>query len=318
MHYLQSILISVLTFQTLYADADFSQWLSELRKDASSQGIQEKTFDGALPLLQLNERVNQLEKKQPEFTQTLSGYLEQRITSQRIATARTLLADNKSLLDSISATYGVNPRIIVALWGMESNFGRYMGSFSVLSSLTTLAYSSRRGDYFRRELLAALETVQAGHAQPEEMLGSWAGAMGQCQFMPWNYKQYAVDFDGDGRRDIWHNTADALASIANFLRALGWNERVTWGRPVLLPPHFDTSLTNGKTAKTLAQWNAMGVRRLNNQELPTNPIQARLLIPNRSGGRAYLIYDNFDAIMKWNRSHFFAIATGTLSDQLRE
>lgn len=292
-------------------------WLAALRSEAIAQGIRPAALDAAQPYLRLDPRVSQLESKQPEFTQSLSDYLDKRISAQRVQTARRLLAENASLLDSISATYGVPPRVVVALWGMESDFGRYMGNFSVLSSLTTLAFSSRRGDYFRRELMAALKAVDDGHARPEDMLGSWAGAMGQCQFMPWNYQRYAVDFDGDGKRDIWHTKADALASIARFLQALGWDDSLIWGRQVQLPAGADVDLADGKTPRSLAAWNALGVRRLNGDELPVRSIDARLLAPKRGDGRTYLIYANFDVFMKWNRSHYFALAAGLLSDQLR-
>ncbi len=299
------------------AQQDFVDWLAALRTEAIAQGIRPASFETALPYLKIDERVHQLESKQPEFNQTLSDYLDKRISDQRVQTARRLLSENESLLDSIYAIYGVPPRAIVALWGMESDFGRYMGQFQVLTSLTTLAYSSRRGDYFRRELMAALKAVDDGHATPEHMLGSWAGAMGQCQFMPWNYQRYAVDFDADGKRDIWHTKADALASIAHFLQALGWDDSLTWGRPVQLPANFDRNLADGKTPRALAEWNALGVRRMNGDELPLRPIDARLLAPKRASGRTYLVYGNFDVFMKWNRSHYFAIAVGSLSDQLR-
>lgn len=300
-----------------YAQQDFSSWLDSLQSEAAAKGIRAVTLDAAQPYLTIDKRVHQLQSKQPEFTQTLSTYMSKRVSEQRVLTARRMLKENEALLDTIAATYGVTPRAIVALWGMESDFGRYMGSFSVLTSLTTLAYSSRRADYFRRELMAALKAVDQGHARPEDMLGSWAGAMGQCQFMPWNYGRYAVDFNADGKRDIWHTKADALASIAHFLQALGWDDSLTWGRQVQLLTGFDPALADGKTNRSLAEWHTLGVRRLNGDPLPQRAINARLLTPKRSGGKTFLVYANFDVFMKWNRSHYFAIAAGTLSDQLR-
>jgi len=299
------------------ADTHFSTWLRELKEEALSKGIQATTLEAASPYLVIKDRVSTLEKKQPEFTQTLTGYLKNRASPHRANLARKHLAENRSLLDSISAEYGIPPRYIVALWAMESDFGRNMGGFSVLSALTTLAFQSRRADYFRRELHEALRIADAGHIIPNSMLGSWAGAMGQCQFMPWNFNRYAVDYDGDGRRDIWHTRADVLASIANFLRALGWDTDKTWGRPVHIPVGFDLSLAKGKTAMDLDAWQALGIRRLNGDDLPKRAISARLLRPARASGRTYLIYSNFDVFLKWNRSHYFAIAVGTLGDQLR-
>jgi len=299
------------------ANPDFAAFLEALRADALAQGIRPSTLTAAKPYFKTIPTVISLQKKQPEFKQSLTGYLKSRASRSRIDQARKHGSSNRTLLDSISRTYGVQARFIVALWAMESDFGRNMGRFSVLGSLTTLAYSSRRGAYFRRELLEALRVVDQGHVSPDNMLGSWAGAMGQCQFMPWNFNRYAVDFDADGRRDIWHTRADALASIANFLRALGWNDDQTWGRPVQIPKDFDLDLTDGKTKKTLAQWQALGVRRLNGDALPQRALQAGLLRPARSSGRIYLIYPNFEVLLKWNRSHFFAITVGTLGDRLR-
>ena len=299
------------------AETDFPIWLSELKEEALTKGIKPATIEAASKHLKINTKVTTLEKKQPEYTQTLTGYLKNRASAQRAVLARRHLAENRSLLDSISAEYGVPPRFIVALWAMESDFGRNMGGFSVLSALTTLAFQSRRGDYFRRELFEALRVADAGHVMPDSMLGSWAGAMGQCQFMPWNFNHYAVDYDGDGRRDIWHSRADVLASIAHFLQSLGWDTDKTWGRPVHIPADFDIALTKGKTSMGLAEWQALGIRRLNGEDLPKRAISARLLRPARASGRTYLIYSNFDVFLKWNRSHYFAIAVGNLGDQLR-
>ena len=317
MHNLIIALILALAVRPTQADDKFEPWLEELSKEALSKNISQETIAASTPFLELDDRVIKLRNKQPEFTQTLTNYLEKRLTPSRIETGRKLLEKNGALLQEIYEQYGVNPRTIVALWGLESNYGQYMGSYSILSSLTTLAFSSNRGTYFRNELIAALQTIENGHASPEQMLGSWAGAMGQCQFMPWNYKQYAVDYDGDGKRDIWTTEADALASIANFLRALGWNDDLTWGRPVLLPRNFDISLADGKTGRPLQEWNALGIRRLNRTNLPQKALDARLLRPARAGGSAFLMYENFDVLMKWNRSHYFVISVGTLSDKLR-
>ena len=310
-------LVLALAVRPTQADDKFESWLKELSKEALSKNISQETLAASTPFLRLDDRVINLRNKQPEFTQNLANYLEKRLTSSRIETGRKLLEKNGALLQAIYEQFGVNPRTIVALWGLESNYGQYMGSYSILSSLTTLAFSSNRGTYFRNELIAALQTIENGHVSPEQMLGSWAGAMGQCQFMPWNYKQYAVDYDGDGKRDIWTTEADALASIANFLRALGWNDNLTWGRPVLLPLNFDISLADGNTSRPLQEWNALGIRRLNGTNLPQKALDARLLRPARAGGSAFLIYENFDVLMKWNRSHYFVISVGILSDKLR-
>ena len=311
------LLSLTIAIPTAHAESDFPTWLQALKDEALAKGIKPATLEAATPHFTLTNKVSALEKKQPEFTQTLAGYLGNRISDRRIQQAREQLRYNRSLLDSISTHYGVPARFIVALWAMESDFGRNMGGFSVLSSLTTLGFQSRRADYFRRELLEALRICDAGHVTPDSMLGSWAGAMGQCQFMPWNFNRYAVDYDGDGRRDIWHTRADVFASIAHFLQSLGWDSEKTWGRPVHIPADFNPELANGKTSKSLAEWQELGVRRLNNGDLPKREISARLLRPARSSGRAYLIYSNFDVFLKWNRSNYFAIAAGTLGDEIR-
>ncbi len=317
MHIYLLLFSLVFTINPAHAESDFSTWLLKLKEEALTKGIQPATLAAASPYLTITNKVSALENKQPEFTQTLTGYLNSRISVRRIELAREHLNDNRSLLDSISAQYGVPPRFIVALWAMESDFGRNMGGFSVLSALTTLAFQSRRADYFRRELLEALRISDEGHVAPDSMLGSWAGAMGQCQFMPWNFNRYAVDYNGDGRRDIWHTRSDVFASIAHFLQSLGWDAEKTWGRPVQVPPDFDLELAKGKVNKPLAEWQQLGIRRLNGDDLPKLDISAKLLRPARASGHTYLIYSNFDVFLKWNRSHYFAIAAGTLGDQLR-
>jgi membrane-bound lytic murein transglycosylase B len=218
-------------------------------------------------------------------------------------------------LKRVERQYGVQRRFIVALWGIETNYGEHTGSFPVIHSLVTLAYDGRRSTYFRKELLNALHILDNGHLSLEEMKGSWAGAMGQCQFMPSSFNRYGIDADGDSRIDIWKSIPDVFASTANYLDQAGWKDDQTWGRPVRLPEIFDYSLAGLETRLSLSRWQVLGVRRINGRSLPKRKdLTASLIIPDGSDGPAYLVYDNFRNLLAWNRSEAFAVAVGTLAD----
>jgi len=242
----------------------------------------------------------------------LGGFLEKVVTQQKINDGRAALAENQALLSRVHQRFNVQPRFIVALWAVESDFGRTMGNYSVVSALATLAFEGRRAAYFRPELIAALRIIDQGHVRTEAMLGSWAGAMGQCQFMPSTFLSYAVDFDGDGRRDIWNNRADVLGSIANYIGQLGWRGDQGWGRSVVVPPNFDTKMTGLEVRRPTADWSRMGVRTADAS--PLSGVDASLVMPDGGGGPALLVYDNFRTIMKWNKSTYFAAAVGMLAD----
>jgi len=206
------------------SDAEFQAWLGGVKKEAREQGISQKTIDDAFAAVSHDPRVIQLDRKQPETKLTLEEYLAKTVTEPRISQGRELLAENRSLLDEISAKYGVPPQYIIALWAIETSYGNNTGGFSIIESLATLAYDGRRSEYFRGELMKALKIIDQGHIAAYDMEGSWAGAMGQCQFMPSSFLAYAVDYDGDGKRDIWNTQADVFASIANYLHSSGWND----------------------------------------------------------------------------------------------
>ena len=228
------------------------------------------------------------------------------------------IVEHADILDEVSKTYGVQKRYIVALWGIETNFGSHTGGFEVISALATLAYDGRRSAYFRKELLSALQILNEGHISVENMKGSWAGAMGQSQFMPSSFISYAEDYNKDGRRDIWTTREDVFASIANYLSSVGWRDDITWGREVIVPASVDgAALSKAKTQKSMAQWKALGLTSLGGEPLPERNLSSRLVVPADGGGRAFLAYSNYDNILKWNRSNYFAIAVGTLSDALR-
>jgi len=298
---------------------DFAVWLELLREDARSAGISEKTLGAALADLKAPEpRVIELDQKQPEKTESLADYVAARVSEKRIAEGRLMLYDYPTWLGRIERKYKVQRRFIVALWGIESNYGRHTGKHPVVPALVTLAYDTRRGEYFRKELLAALKILDDGHVSLSRMKGSWAGAMGPFQFMPSSYQHYAVDADGDGRIDIWGSVPDALASAANYLAKAGWKNDQTWGRPVKLTQKLDSSQAGLDTRSPLSRWQALGVRRSNGRALPRRNLKASLIIPDGAAGPAYLVYSNFRALRRWNRSNSFAVAVGTLADSYAE
>ena len=298
------------------AAESFSAWLAELRAEALATGVRVETLDAALTGIAPIPRIIELDRAQPEFTLTFGEYLDRVVPQARIDRARARLEENRSLMGATATKYRVQPRFVVALWGIESDFGRFTGGFPVVDALATLAFDGRRSAYFRTELLHALAILDAGHIAPERMTGSWAGAMGQGQFMPSTFVNFAVDADGDGRRDIWDTPADVFASMANYLSNLEWRDDQTWGREVRLPPGFDVALAGGKTIQRLGAWQALGVRRADGTDLPTRQLRAGLVVPDGEGGPAFLVYDNFRALLHWNRSTYFALAVGHLADRI--
>ena len=314
MKHILAIFLTALFLLPAIANAEsqpFSQWLASFERDALSQGISQNTLDDAFEGIEPNDRVLELDHKQPESRLTLDEYIENVLTPKRIKDGRKFFAENRSLLKTIGTRYGVQPRFIVALWGIETNYGRNTGGFSTIESLATLAYDGRRSEFFRGELINALQILQNEHMQADDMEGSWAGALGQCQFMPSTFLKYAVDYNHSGKHDIWDNKADVFASIANYLKSLGWNEQEGWGRPVALPDNFDRSLTDIKIEKTLAEWKRLGIA------LPAKQTKASLILVGEADDAVpYIIYGNYKALLQWNRSRFFATAVGTLADKI--
>jgi membrane-bound lytic murein transglycosylase B len=294
------------------AEADFAAFLSSVRRDAIAQGVRASTVDLALGQTEYLPHVIELDRAQPEHTMTFAGFLEKVVTPQKTADGRAALSENWPLLMRVYQRFNVQPRFIVALWAVESNFGKVMGNYKVVSSLATLAFDGRRSEVFRPELIAALRIIDQGNIHTDAMLGSWAGAMGQCQFMPTTFLNFAVDFDGDGKRDIWGDRADVLGSIANYLNQLGWHGNESWGHSVVVPANFDARFTGLDVRRATAEWSRLGVKSADSSPLPA--LQASLVLPDGAGGPALLVYDNFRAIMKWNKSTFFAGAVGLLAD----
>lgn len=298
------------------AATGFQAWLADLRAEAAGAGISGQTLDAALADAAPIPRVVELDRRQPEFTLTFEEYLARVVPARRVETGRRKLAEHRELLAAVAARYGVQPRYIIALWGVETDFGRITGGFPVVDALATLAYDGRRAEFFRRELLNALRILDDGHIAVEDMTGSWAGAMGQVQFMPSSFLRYARDHDGDGRQDIWGSIPDAFASAANYLAGAGWRDDQTWGREVRLPEGFDPALLGKDTVKGLNDWQRLGVRRADGRDLPGRNLPASIIRPDDDTGPAYAVYDNFRSLLRWNRSDYFATAVGILSDRI--
>ncbi len=298
------------------ATSGFDIWLDGLRREALAAGISPQTLDAALTGLEPVERVIELDRRQPEFTQTFWTYLANVVTEERVEQGRAQLARHGKLLRRVYAQYGVPPRYLIAFWGLESAFGRYTGKLPVVASLATLAHDRRRSAFFRAQLLDTLRIIDAGYIPLEKMKGSWAGAMGQLQFMPTTFLTYAVDADGDGRRDIWASYPDIFASAANYLSQIGWRSRETWGREVRLPENFDFDLAHMDVRKTVSDWRALGVRRADGSRLPRSKIEGSIILPAGHRGPAFLVYENYRKILIWNRSTLYALAVGYLADRL--
>ncbi|MEB0041094.1 MULTISPECIES: lytic murein transglycosylase [unclassified Pseudomonas] len=295
----------------------FSAWEAGFRVDAIKAGIKPDLFDQAFAGVLPDMSVVKADRSQPEFTRPVWEYLDGAVSAARARKGQALLAQYADVLQAIEQRYGVDRQSLVAIWGMESNFGQFQGSQYVIRSLATLAYEGRRRAFAQDQLLAALQILQHGDIQPTQMLGSWGGAMGQTQFIPTTYNAYAVDFDGDGRRDIWNTPADALASTARYLQSSGWQFGQPWGFEVQLVQGFDYALADASTRKTVAEWQHMGLKLPNGGALPANLAQqqAALLLPAGYKGPAFLVLDNFRATLKYNNSSSYALAIGLLSQR---
>ena len=300
----------------MLTQADFSACLNTFTIKANAAGISQKTIQNSLAKAKLNTQVLELDRKQPEFTTSFADYFNRRVTEQRVTQGRELLVKHRALLTSVEQEYGVPAPYLLAFWGLETNYGNYFGNIPVIDSLATLACDARRSNFFTIELINALRILDEGAIAPEKMIGSWAGAMGHVQFMPSAFLQNAVDFDGDHKRDLWNSTPDAMASAAKFLRNLGWQSDDSWGREVKLPKDFPFLEAGLKNSKTIAEWTKLGVMRADNSPLPQGNMKASLIVPSGHQGPAFLVYDNFEVIMRWNRSEFYAIAVGQLADQI--
>ena len=299
-----------------FAKANFNEIVQQISIEAEQKGITSKVINEFKNKTKFIKRVIELDKSQPEFKLTLDQYLNRVVTATRIKKANKKYKENKNLLTKISKHYGVQARFIVALWGIETDFGRLTGGFSVISALTTLVYDGRRYNYFKKELINALQIVNEGHITINKMTGSWAGAMGQCQFMPSSFINYATDWNKDGSKNIWTSKPDVFASAANYLKRVGWSNKITWGRKVFIGNH--KVKIDEKKYNLLSYWSSKGILKANKKKLPNVELKARLIIPDGYKNYGYLAYKNFDSLLNWNRSNYFAIAVGTLADAIKE
>ena len=299
----------------LSQNQSFESWVEELRKEAVLLGFSKQTLQVLNELEAPLERVLELDNSQPEFVQTFSRYLSLRVTPNQIRRGINLMLEHRLLLDEVRQLYGVQPHYLVAFWAIESNYGRSTGGFSVLQALATLAFDPRRAEFFREQLLIALQIIDDGHIQAEDMSGSWAGAMGQLQFMPNIFSRYGVDGDGDGKVDIWNSLPDIFHSAANFLSKSGWRGDERWGREIILPLDFDYNLSGTRVSKSLEEWRAIGVRQVNGNPIPVASMRGSVVLPSGANGPAFLVYNNFRITMTYNPSTFYALTVGHLADR---
>lgn len=298
------------------AKENFAAWVSEFWPQASKYGISEKTFRRAFRGVRPDPEVLRAAEHQPEFVKPIWEYLSNAVSDFRIKKGRQKLARYSRQFAAIEKKYGVDRHYLAAIWGIESSYGSFKGTKYVIRSLATLAYTGTRKEFGRTQLLAALRILESGDIDPAHMKGSWAGAMGHTQFIPTTYHDYAVDFTGDGTRDIWRSISDALASTANFLKQKGWREGETWGYEVILPKDFDYGLADHNTVKTLREWARLGVRRVGKRAFPRPEDEAQLIVPAGAKGPAFLVINNFHVIKRYNNSTAYALAVGHLADRL--
>ena len=302
--------------------AAFAQWLQGFKADALKAGISPDTLDDAFSKTEAPlEDVIELDRKQPEGQITFARYLQNAVSQTRIDNGIEAMGEFNELLNSVAQRYGVQKEFILALWGIETSYGENTGNFNVIDSLATLAFDGRRSDYFRGELISALKIMESEHMPAETMEGSWAGALGQCQFMPTTYLNYAVDFDADSKRNIWDDEADVFASIANYLHSLGWDPSIGWGVEVTLPAGYNKNLFGFDKTKPLQEWLSTGMQvDMNAAQKQKISVSSELSLADVGSGddaQYYLVTSNYKAILQWNRSRYFATAVGTLSDNIK-
>lgn len=320
MRYILFFILVIFPVQSFaYTQEGFQAWIDQTKAEAIQKGISPTIANYALDNAQFLPKVIELDRKQPESKITFTDYRKRILSDTRIKKGRELYLKHQALLQKTADEYGVPPQYVVALWGTETNFGSYTGNFSVVNSLATLAYEGRRGKFFKAELFKALKILDEGHINLPEMEGSWAGAMGQNQFMPSSFENFAVDGNGDGRRDIWTSLEDVFASTSNYLRKNGWKPKQKWGREVRLTKALSKDHLSKDLRKPLSYWQSQGVRLLNGQALPNDPdISATLYCPDGLANDCFLGYHNYRVFLSWNRSTYFASSVGLLADAIAQ
>ncbi len=314
------IFLVVLMFgTTARAQGDgFQQWLTKFKAHAVEEGISPDLVEAAFANVTENADVVELDQKQPEKKITLARYLKNTVSERRIGIGRQKLEEHKELLNAISRKYGVQPKYIVALWGIESDFGNYTGNYQLTEALATLAYEGRRAKFFSKELLATLRILQEEGMSPSTLTGSWAGAMGQCQFMPSTYLKHAADGDGDGDRDIWNSEADIFASIASYLHDLGWDDNEEWGMKANFPPSFKPKEADITIGRSATYWRKRGLVDAQGLQIAGGDQLLYAIYPGTADEGELLVTNNYKALLEWNRSRYFATAVGTLADAIGE
>lgn len=307
----------LLTPVSAQADDKFDTWVAAFKADAKRKGISQDLLDQVFTGVKPVARIIELDRKQPEGTMSFAQYKKRVISDARIAQGRRMYREHRELLDVTAKKYGVPAQYIVALWGVETSYGNNTGGFDVVTALSTLAYDGRRAKFFRKELINALKILDAGHITHKDMKGSWAGAMGQNQFMPSSFHAYAVDGNADGKRNIWTSLPDVFASTANYLSKSGWREEELWGRRVALPKSLTKAQIGRDKKKTLKEWKRLGVTLPNGADIPVvDGFKAAVIAPDGLNGPAYFVYHNFGVVLKWNRSNYFATSVGILADAI--
>ena len=302
--------------QAQTSNAAFARWIDRFRGRARAAGIRDSVFNASFQGVRYNTSVVQKDRNQSEFTKQIWEYLDSAVSTTRVRNGRAALRENARVLAEIEARYGVEAEVVTAVWGLESAYGSFRGDIPIIEALATLAFDGRRGRFFEQQLIAALKIIQSGDVRPRDMRGSWAGAMGHTQFIPTSYLSYAEDFRGDGKRDIWSDDpTDALASTAGYLKAFGWTKGQPWGVEVRLPRGFDYRQTGERIKKSPTQWASLGVRDVNGARVPDHG-RASILLPAGAEGAAFMIFNNFHVIERYNTADAYVIGVGLLSDRI--
>lgn len=299
------------------APVPFRQWVEQLWPEASARGVTRKVFDAAFAGIRPDPRFKRADSNQAEFVKPIWDYLDRAVSWRRVKLGRAKLRKYNSKLRRIEHRFGVDRHVLVAIWGIETRYGQNTGNYSVIRAMASMAYSGRRTDFGRSQLLAALEILQKGDSTVARLKGSWAGAMGHTQFIPTTFNEYGVDFTGDGQRDIWRSMSDALASAANYLKESGWREGEPWGHEVKLPEGFDYAQTGLEVKKLTAEWVGLGVARVDGEQFDQFALEASIIVPAGANGPAFMVFDNFRTIMRYNNAVSYALAVSYLSSRLK-
>ena len=308
-----SIFVSFVSLNS-FAEIKFDKWLENFKKEAITKGISQSTLEVLKDAKPIKKTIK-LDRNQPEFKLTFEEYKKRIVSDYRINKAKKEFLNNKDLLDKISKKYNVQSRYIISLWAIESNFGNNMGNFNLFHTLASLAFDGRRSKYFRSELISALKIIENEMVDFHNIKSGWAGALGQCQFMPSSYLKYAVDENNDGKIDIWNTKEDVFGSIANYLSKNGWKGNLIWGRNVSTK-EVNNIFRYNKKNKNINDWSKIGIKKIDGNNLPLVNINAKLLIVDKMRKNSFLVYNNFETLLKWNRSNYFALSVGLLSDKI--